>query len=767
MLTMLISACGGDGGVQPGPGEGGGGGTSTVTAPSGLAAEAVSGSRILLTWSDNSGNETGFRVERSSDGSTWGLAGETAADTTAFEDVGLEQDTRYVYRVRAEVGRETSAWSATADATTLAGDYGVFREFERTIEDVLPAAGTPVEERNLFRELQAVAEALAPLAGVDTVLVWDQTLTVQTVLDNGMTHLFVHNRPPVLQDLEAAPSPEAGASPAAWAPPAESDGPPGSKKAVVAAVDGGDGVADEVAEMLSAKGYEVSRAASLVAMRTQYTDLGALYLDTHGTSWGVIDANGVYVDDTYGLQTSTELGPDVTSLRDELIGGDIVMKSVQTDEGLVTKFAVTRQFIAAHWSFDDAIVMIHSCYGGSGPFSQGGADLDPSALGAAMLGNGAEVYASFDNLTVASYARPSILFFWDRLLGADTWDRQAPPLRPFGIPEVRGAMARAGLLSFFRPGYTNSLLGIELGGNDVNVTFQAGGDRASAAPSVRAVDVVDDVAQGAGQLTLHGLFGTDRGEVEVAGGPVNVTSWREDRVEARVPFDGFGSTGEIVVKSPDDVESNRVPLTEWRGTVTARTEIQSTAIAEAQVDFRFRADVHRFRSSPDAEPEHRVVTAYLNPASSGTSRGSGSYTDDSGNTVDLSGSYDLRILTKAEIDAGLQGPPNTSELGARIVLDPEAGHADICPVIWGQADVTAHSPQGSHTETRVMVFGQAPLLTGQGGGDAPPGCARVGLDPQTFVIEAFTASFGNDDVNYILRWGPMLPSSPPDEGTAG
>ena len=73
------------------------------TAPSGLVATAISQTRIDLAWTDNSDDETGFRVERSPNGSTlWTHITDTAADATSFSDTGVECGTTYYYRVRAE-----------------------------------------------------------------------------------------------------------------------------------------------------------------------------------------------------------------------------------------------------------------------------------------------------------------------------------------------------------------------------------------------------------------------------------------------------------------------------------------------------------------------------------------------------------------------------------------------------------------------------------------------------------------------------------------
>jgi len=87
-------------------------------APSGLAATAVSASQINLSWTDNAGNETGFELERSTDGNTFGKIADLPANTTSFQNTGLNANTRYVYRLRAVNGGGASAYSNTAEATT-------------------------------------------------------------------------------------------------------------------------------------------------------------------------------------------------------------------------------------------------------------------------------------------------------------------------------------------------------------------------------------------------------------------------------------------------------------------------------------------------------------------------------------------------------------------------------------------------------------------------------------------------------------------------
>ncbi|MGA1979975.1 MAG: glycoside hydrolase family 9 protein [Sedimentisphaerales bacterium] len=97
-------------------------GTTTVpTAPSGLTATAASSSQINLAWTDNSSNETGFYVERSTS-STSGFSqiASLGANVTTYSSTGLAASTRYYYRVRAYNSAGNSAYSNTANATTQA-----------------------------------------------------------------------------------------------------------------------------------------------------------------------------------------------------------------------------------------------------------------------------------------------------------------------------------------------------------------------------------------------------------------------------------------------------------------------------------------------------------------------------------------------------------------------------------------------------------------------------------------------------------------------
>jgi hypothetical protein len=74
----------------------------TPASPSNLSTEVVTSTLITLTWQDNSNNEVGFQIQRStSSGGPWSVIGSVSAGVTSYTDTDLDPSTTYYYEVAA------------------------------------------------------------------------------------------------------------------------------------------------------------------------------------------------------------------------------------------------------------------------------------------------------------------------------------------------------------------------------------------------------------------------------------------------------------------------------------------------------------------------------------------------------------------------------------------------------------------------------------------------------------------------------------------
>lgn len=92
---------------------------SVPASPTNLVATAINFGRIDLSWHDNANNETGYTLQRTLDTTTsWSIAASLAPDTTTYSDTGLNDGTRYFYRVYASNGIGNSGYSNIPNAIT-------------------------------------------------------------------------------------------------------------------------------------------------------------------------------------------------------------------------------------------------------------------------------------------------------------------------------------------------------------------------------------------------------------------------------------------------------------------------------------------------------------------------------------------------------------------------------------------------------------------------------------------------------------------------
>ncbi|MBK8087521.1 MAG: fibronectin type III domain-containing protein [Chitinophagaceae bacterium] len=87
--------------------------------PASLTATTVSTSQITLLWTDNSTNESGFKVERKVGTGVYSVVATVSSNVNTFNDNGLTQNTTYTYRVYAyNSAGQSLTYSNEASATT-------------------------------------------------------------------------------------------------------------------------------------------------------------------------------------------------------------------------------------------------------------------------------------------------------------------------------------------------------------------------------------------------------------------------------------------------------------------------------------------------------------------------------------------------------------------------------------------------------------------------------------------------------------------------
>jgi hypothetical protein len=97
----------------------------TCAAPTALSFSNVSASSMTLNWVDNSNNEVGFVIYRSTDGVNYFFSDQVAANVTAYSAMGLAPNTLYYWRVFAVTEGALSA-PAIGQKSTLCANAGLW-----------------------------------------------------------------------------------------------------------------------------------------------------------------------------------------------------------------------------------------------------------------------------------------------------------------------------------------------------------------------------------------------------------------------------------------------------------------------------------------------------------------------------------------------------------------------------------------------------------------------------------------------------------------
>lgn len=95
---------------------------ATVSALTVLAVSTADAAQLTLTWTDKSGGEAAFRVERrTGTGGTWALVGQAPVGASSYVDTTVASGTLYCYRVQAFNEAGSSGYSNEACGTAAGG----------------------------------------------------------------------------------------------------------------------------------------------------------------------------------------------------------------------------------------------------------------------------------------------------------------------------------------------------------------------------------------------------------------------------------------------------------------------------------------------------------------------------------------------------------------------------------------------------------------------------------------------------------------------
>ncbi|MBP2833219.1 T9SS type A sorting domain-containing protein [Aquimarina sp. U1-2] len=91
--------------------------TNIPSTPRNFNAAAQSSSEVLMTWTDASNNEKGFKIERGRNTSNYTTIATVNANTTSYRDTGLTAGTKYFYRIKAFNNEGDSNYVADTSTT--------------------------------------------------------------------------------------------------------------------------------------------------------------------------------------------------------------------------------------------------------------------------------------------------------------------------------------------------------------------------------------------------------------------------------------------------------------------------------------------------------------------------------------------------------------------------------------------------------------------------------------------------------------------------
>jgi len=379
---------------------------------------------------------------------------------------------------------------------------------------------------------------------------------------------------------------------------------PQGDKAVLVDVDLlADGSLGTIQPALQKKGYAPTKVRGTVAEFLSIKNVSVLFISSHGGTQTTKAGNLSYV-----VMTNEKIVPfnpldaNANSLKTMYRAGELTIAGVRVRDtnGVQISvpgsyWAVTDLFVKNNWSFTgNSLVVLDTCELFKDNVLTTAADkLVYQNFRTALTGAGAAVVVGWDGQVSPGFASNVMQLFFDRVLGANAYQAESPPQRPFSFKDVHDWLVRSGKNQEPAGG------GLMLQGSGQLV------------PTIQRALVYTPAAgaQYAGKwiLELSGEFDTEAGTITVNNIQRPWLSWTDHNIIVELPatMDSPGSSGDVVVDVRQH-KSNPLPLTQWTGTVSQSqhgTDIGSGAAVDITCPVRATVDVHFNRDTPAATPK--------------------------------------------------------------------------------------------------------------------------------------------------------------------
>ncbi len=154
-------------------------------APSNASANAVSTTAVNLSWSDNSNNEDGFRIERRPSGGSYAEIATVTANTTSYSDTSLSDGILFEYRVSAYNGSGSSTGTTTSATTPIApaSNAGATVISDTEVQISWTDNSTSETGYRIERRLSGGSYSTLTTLAADTEVYTDSTCTAGTSYD--------------------------------------------------------------------------------------------------------------------------------------------------------------------------------------------------------------------------------------------------------------------------------------------------------------------------------------------------------------------------------------------------------------------------------------------------------------------------------------------------------------------------------------------------------------------------------------------------------